>query len=399
MQQSLQTELAGSLFALIDARSTTLTDGLYQNPVSNYICRDWHAREIDTLFRRYPLMLALSCQLPEPGSFLTHDHSGVPILLVRGEDGTCRAFLNVCRHRGARPAEGCGQTRKGFICPYHGWVYDTQGTLTALPNRDAFRELDRETHGLTVLPCLERDGLVWVVPNGDQPQVPDIDGFLAGLAPEIASYGLAGYHHYDRREMQHQMNWKVFIDTFLEPYHFAVLHKNTVGPIFLPDTCLVHGFGPHLREVLPRRSIESIRNQPAQSWDLITHSAVVYVLFPNTVLVVQIDHMEIWSVYPMGPDRCRWTLDFFIPEPATSDKSRGHWDKNMQLTLDTVLDEDFVVAEGIQRGFHAGAQEHVVYGRNEPALVWFERSVAEQVRACEAAARVATRSRSATVSV
>jgi phenylpropionate dioxygenase-like ring-hydroxylating dioxygenase large terminal subunit len=197
----------------------------------------------------------------------------------------------------------------------------------------------------------------------------------------LASYGFENYHHFESREISCRMNWKSIIDTFLEPYHFAVLHKTTVAPLLHANLCLMDAFGRNLRETLPRRSIADLRDLPEAEWNLIDHSAMVYVLFPNTVFVMQRDHAEVWRCFPVDddPGKSRVLLDFYIPEPATSEKARRHWERNMDLTVRTVLEEDFPIGEGAHKGYAAGAQKIVVYGKNEPALAHFQRAVAAAV--------------------
>jgi hypothetical protein len=60
------------------------------------------------------------------------------------------------------------------------------------------------------------------------------------------------------------------------------------------------------------------------------------------------------------------------PEPGLNrgctELAIRHWDKNMDLLLATVEDEDFPVGVDIQRGFQANAQSYVTFGRNEPGL-------------------------------
>ena len=68
-------------------------------------------------------------------------------------------------------------------------------------------------------------------------------------------------------------------------------------------------------------------------------------------------------------------LDFFVPEPATSESARDHWDRNLVLVTGVVSEEDFPTGEGIQFGFLSRAQSHMTYGRNEPALAHFEQAV------------------------
>ena len=157
------------------------------------------------------------------------------------------------------------------------------------------------------------------------------------------------------------------IDTFLESYHFAVLHPGTVHPLFFHNVGLFEPFGPHLREVFPRRTITELRERPESDWDLVAHTVVIYVLFPSTVLVMQGDHVEIWRVFP-DSNRCDASvihLDFYIPEPAETESARRHWDRNLDLVLRTVEEEDFPTGEGIQSGFRADAQAEILYGRNE----------------------------------
>ena len=299
------------------------------------------------------------------------------MLLVRGDDGRFRSFLNVCRHRGSRVVSGQGSGRRKFACPYHGWTYDCRGRLVGVPDRKSFTGIDLSDRNLVELPAIEYGGMLWSTLDPSSALDPDL--FLAGLGPELASYRFEGYAHYARRKLVRRMNWKMVIDTFLESYHFPVLHPHTVHPIFLPNLSLFEPFGPHLREVFPRRTIAGLRKCPESDWDLVTHTVIIYVLFPSTVLVMQGDHAEIWRIFPDAnrSDSSVIHLDFYIPQPAETDSARGHWDRNLELVLRTVEDEDFPTGEGIQSGFRANAQTEIVYGRNEPALQHWQRTVTE----------------------
>ena len=332
--------------------------------------REWR------MIRGAPQFFGLSCRLPAPGSYVTDDETEVPVLLVRGDDGRVRSFLNVCRHRGARVAAGHGDSGGRFVCPYHGWTYDCRGHLAGVPDRGSFAGVDLADRNLVELPVVESGGMLWSAL--DPCAALDPDRFLAGLAPELASYGFDRYLHYAQRTLVRRMNWKMVIDTFLESYHFGVLHPRTVHPIFFANVSLFEPFGPHLREVFPRRTITGLGDRPESDWDLVTHTAIIYVLFPSTVIVMQADHAEIWRIFPHRerPDTSIVHLDFYVPQPVQTDSARGHWDRNLDLVLRTVEEEDFPTGEGIQSGFLAGAQAEVVYGRNEPALQHWQRTVA-----------------------
>jgi phenylpropionate dioxygenase-like ring-hydroxylating dioxygenase large terminal subunit len=377
MEHETQVAQGRRILDYLETRGTTLADAVYLNPVADYTCPEQFAAEGRRFFRELPLVMGLGAELPEPGDYLTDDFAGVPILLVRGDDGRINAFLNVCRHRGARVAEGRGRVRKAFVCPYHAWSYGRNGCLLGRPHAEAFAGVAAERHGLRPLPVVERHGLLWVRPSPGEDF--DLDAGLAGLGAELAAYGFAGYHLYDTRVLRQKMNWKLVVDTFLETYHLNVLHRKTIDPIILSNLGAFDPFGRNLRMIAARRTIGELKAQPEAEWDLIRHTAVVYVLFPNTVLIMQGDHLETWRVFPDEgrPDRAVMHIGLYTPEPAISDSARRHWERNFQLLLDTVEKEDFPVGESIQRGFLSGAQAHIAFGRNEPALGHYHRQVRE----------------------
>ncbi|MEX2481007.1 MAG: SRPBCC family protein [Gammaproteobacteria bacterium] len=377
MQHAEQIALAERLFDYIEHGRTACAETIYQQAVVEYTSAAVAGREQQALFRRRPLCVGLSGLLPQAGSFQTHDSSGLPLLLTRTRGGEFRAFLNVCRHRGARVAENCGRQRN-FVCPYHAWTYDLDGALAARPQDDAFAAAPRDSHGLTALPAVEHAGLLWLAPepgmNFDAAQE------LHGLDSEIAGYGLEGFHHYETRVLQRRMNWKLLLDTFLESYHFCVLHKHSICSIFYDNLSTFDAWGPHFRLAAARRTIHALRDSSPSEWNLLPHMVAIYVLFPNTVLVWQLDHIELWQIFPGGtPDESTVLLSLYTPEPAISDSARRHWDKNLDLVVGVVENEDFPVGEGVQRGFHSAAQTHITFGTNEPALAYFHATVSAAV--------------------
>ncbi len=134
MRRPEQLEQARKLLRYLETRSTAMAESVYRNPVADYTCSRQLAQERELFFKRGPLFIGLSCLLPAPGDYLTHDYAGTPLLLVRQADGSLKAFLNVCRHRGARVAEGHGKVARDFSCPYHAWCYGLDGKLVARPD-------------------------------------------------------------------------------------------------------------------------------------------------------------------------------------------------------------------------------------------------------------------------
>jgi len=374
MQRAEQLSVRDQIFTYIDTRTTATVDDIYRQPVDEYISSSIASREHEQLFRSRPLCVGLSGLIPHPGSFATHDLSGLPIILTRGDDGRARAFLNVCRHRGARVAEACGTTR-AFTCPYHAWSYNLDGRLVGRPDDAAFGGAPRHEHGLVPLATLEQDGLLWVLPRPETPF--DGSAHMHGLNQELAAYDFGAMHHYASRTLHRRMNWKLLLDTFLESYHFCVLHKHSICSIFYDNLGTFDAYGPHFRLVSPRRTIESMREVAAPDVNLLPYIVALYVLFPNTVLVWQLDHVELWQIFPgpNAPDDGLVQLSLYTPAPATTSAARQHWDKNLELVLHVVENEDFPLGEGIQRGFHTGAQDFITFGRNEPGLTHFHRTL------------------------
>jgi phenylpropionate dioxygenase-like ring-hydroxylating dioxygenase large terminal subunit len=375
MRHEEQVTQARLLLHYLATRTTAMAERAYRNPVKEYISPEQAALERDAFFRRGATMIGLSCLMPKPGDYLTHDYTGMPMLLVRQKDGSLRGFLNVCRHRGARVAEGCGAMGQGFSCPYHGWTYGADGSLLIRPDERSFAEIDRATRALREIPVAEKYGMIWASPTPGGSIDPD--ALLAGAERDIAAYDLDTYHHYETRVLRRQLNWKLAIDTFLETYHFPALHTKTVYPILYPNLATCDVYGPNVRMISARRTIGELRDLPEEKWDLITHTAIIYILFPNAILVSQGDHIETWHMYPAGNgiDETVMYASLYSLEPATTDSAKRHWDRNMDLLMRTVEKEDFPQSEGMQKGFYSGAQDHILFGRNEPALQHFHRSL------------------------
>lgn len=371
MKHDTQLELARVVQAHVRNGSTALAPDVFHNPVSAYSDVARAQRERERLFRGLPLFIGMSCRLPAPGDYIAEEIAGIPVLLVRGRDRTVRAFANICRHRGAPVATGCGNAR-AFSCPYHGWTYQLDGKLAGIPEQDSFPGIDKATHGLTPLPAGERHGMIFVrLSPGDALEI-DVDAHLSGLGEEFATYGFENYSFFASEIMRPAINWKFGIDTFLEAYHLPALHRATVAPLIRGNLGAFDAYGDHGRMTFARHSSSAWDGKPESEWEVLAHIVPVYRLFPNTIVVFQSDHLETWRMLPgETPDRSVIEFAFYAPVAPATDKARAYWKKNYDLAIKTVLDEDFALGERMQRGFMSGLQAEVIYGRNEPALINF----------------------------
>ena len=103
---------------------------------------------------------------------------------------------------------------------------------------------------------------------------------------------------------------------------------------------------------------------PEDRWSLIPYTTIVYVLFPNTVLVVQQEQVETWRIYPDGndPNLAKMHVSLYTPEPVSTEGAERHWANNMNLLIRVVDQEDFPLGERMQVGFHSAAQRHITFG-------------------------------------
>jgi len=357
-----------------------MAEDVLMHPVDRYVRSDHLQRERETLFNDYPLVIGYSDDVRSCGDFFTDELTGQSLLVVRGDDGVVRGFHNVCGHRGAKVETApCGNQRR-FTCPYHAWSYDRTGALRNIPNDDGFTGVDREARGLVEVPVAERHGLVWARPGAAAGDGLDVAAYLGPLDDELSSFSMESYVH-DRTDVLRQpFNWKLVVDGFLETYHIRFLHRNTIGPYIGSNFALFDPFGLHSRMVGLRTSFKTVVDAPATKRDFLAHIAIIYQIFPNTILVWQSDHFEVWSVFPDpdAPDGMVARASLLASRRATSDEETLHWDKNWQVLMKTVLEEDFVIAKTIQHGFRSGVRSHAVFGRQEATLQHFHKMLDQE---------------------
>lgn len=350
-------------------RGTDIATSAYLQPTSAYTCPDRLADERH-LLTSLPTVVGLSDLLPEPNTFASTTLGNSPVIITRDRDGQVHAMLNVCRHRGAEITAGCGSTAL-LSCPYHGWTYKLDGSLAARRRPEYFGELEEE--GLIQLPVLEQHGLIWVSgkPGAEIPDEP-----LQGAQADMAALELGKHRLFTTTTFTRPINWKLVIDTFLEVYHVPVLHKATIEPLIHGDFALFDPFGVHGRMVVTRTSIGEIDDAPRDDWDFMRHSTVVWAFQPNTILIYQQDHAQLYQARPGAhAGESIITVSIWVPEDTT--QSDDHFQKNFDLLIKVTDEEDFVTCAGMQRGFEARAQEHITFGSNEPLLGHYERNLTE----------------------
>ena len=373
MQRASRIAIARALLDLLDGKTTTRAETAVELDAARYVDPERFAYERRRLFLEFPQVVGLSCDLPQPGSWSSLDVAGVPVLLVRGEDGAFRAFINACRHRGARIAEGCGRGSR-FVCPWHSWTYDDHGRLAGLPDRSSFESLQLDRRSLTALPAHERYGLLLVLPTPGRSFDPE--DVLRGIGPQIESFALESLHRVDTREMRVAANWKLTVDTGIEVYHVAFLHKDTVGPRNIGNTQTFETFGLHQRMAIPAPSILSLRDQPEREWgDPMQHFQLVHNLFPSTGLVIANELVALTRAEPgshVGETVFRFSTYSWQRPVTEQDQNLARL--GFEGLYHVVSNEDFRVAAQAQKSFEAEPGRSVLIGRNEIGVQALHRS-------------------------
>jgi phenylpropionate dioxygenase-like ring-hydroxylating dioxygenase large terminal subunit len=378
-----QRELLNRLKAADKSGPWPLAPATMKNPASAYTDPQRFARERETLFERRPQMIALSCDLPSPGSHITAQLGRIPALIVRQPDGSLKGFVNACRHRGAPVVETAAepgghepqrQARPRFACPYHGWVYELDGSLHARPYAEAaFDDVPKAECGLLPVSVAEGYGLVFAQGIGGEGLT--AESALHGAESELAGYSLGTCVHVESRTHEWDFNWKLVLDTFTESYHIRFLHRLSIAPTYLADLSLYDSFGPHPRMIgLLKTALDEIE-KPEEEWRLLPHGTTQYIFMPSGLITWQRDHVELWRVTPLSANRTRVRTSLYAPTEPTTDKARNYWRKNLDALIDVTSREDFTLMAQIQQRLESGALPELIYGKNEPSLIHLHRSI------------------------
>ena len=374
MRVERQRELIERYLKFRSEEWTDVAEACMRNPASAYVDPVRFEREMKVLFRERPVPVGLSAECPEPGSYLATRIGKVPVAIVRQTDGTLRGFVNACAHRGAPVLSGSGSGLRALVCPYHAWSYRLDGELLGRPQDWGFQDVPRAECSLRPIAVPERHGLMYAQLRADA--AISIDDVLEGMQTEIAEYDLAKYTHFETRSREWNFNWKLVIDTFTEPYHIPSLHRRSISPYYDDRHSVWDTYGLHQRTVNFRRSIDrEIAEKPPEERRLLPHTTIEYFLLPNALLTHQLDHVELWRVTPITVDRCLVSTSLYAPEPPVTESAKKHWKKNLDMLLQVTETEDFPMMEEIHAALASGALSEVVYGRIEPALSFFHRSI------------------------
>src|SRR5262249_22430537 len=307
-----------------------------------------------------------SAALPEPGSYVAREAAGTPLVVVRGQDGRVRAFRNACRHRGNQLAEGSGCARS-FVCRYHGWTYRLDGALAHVSHEHGFPGLDKSAFGLVPLACEERLGLVFATQEpGAAGAASALEGLPTLVAPEQRLLASS--------ESEIGVNWKIFLEGFIEGYHIRPTHPKSFYPYGYDNLNVVERCGPNSRVTYPFRRIEALAGVAPDARRVDGLLTYVYHLFPNALVTVLSHHTNLVVLEPVAVDRTR-LVTYSLTNRGADAGDTAAARRDAEFVNTTGAREDREIALAIQRSLASRANEFFTFGHFEAAVARFHETL------------------------
>lgn len=306
----------------------------------------WLAIEQRAVFGRSWQLVGRSSDLAAAGDHIVAEVAGVPLLVVRQDDGTLKALHNVCRHRAGPLATCNGRGARRLRCHYHGWTYDLTGQLRVAPEMAEAEGFDAAAIHLPQAQVCAWQGLVFVALDADVPAFADV---VAGIEQRIAPIDMRQFQFAKRDVYTVDCNWKVYIDNYLEGYHVPFVH---------PGLSQVIDYGEYEIEAYPWYALQHApMRKGADVYGAGT--AFYYFLFPNTMLNIVDGRLQTNRVLPVGPDSCIVEFDFYY---AASADVQARVAADQAITRDIQM-EDAMICTHVQKGLMSGSY---VPGRLSP---------------------------------
>ncbi len=334
-------------------------------PAAWYTDPKIHQIEVESIFRRTWQVVCSIGPVSSPGDHAVGRLGDVPVIIVHGNDGVLRGFINVCRHR-AFPIASCDGHRQTLQCRYHAWTYDLDGSLRQAPRSEHEDGFDRSEYGLLPISIEVLGGLVWGHADPEASTLAEEHPLLHGL---ISDWRLdASSFTVQRRRSLADVaaNWKIYVENSSECYHCPTVHKSSFSDAYdvsYEEYTYVNQDRLLGQLTWPNRGAERFSGNPGRYRYLF--------VWPCTFLNFD-DVLASWGkVYPTSPGTCQVEFDTWASPDAPPDLVEA-WDA---MYAETAAEDNEVVA--LQQGNLASRA--VPFGRLMPnaesAIAHFHRMV------------------------
>jgi phenylpropionate dioxygenase-like ring-hydroxylating dioxygenase large terminal subunit len=373
MSKPLPPDLAQSETQHDPEEFQSLPGWIYHDP-------EFFAYEAEHVFRPSWQIVCHVKDIQNAGDYVTFDFLGESIVTLRGDDGTIRAFHNVCRHRAARLLDGpAGHCRFRLTCPYHGWSYDLRGRLAGVPLRETFVGLDPGAHGLKPVEHEIYHGFIFIRLGGSGPSVAEM---MSPYEAEIAAYRMEDMVPLGRvTSRPRAVNWKTISDNYSDSLHINVAHPGLTR-------LFGKGYGIEAREWV-HKMWGRLRDESSSN-----RSERMYQRYLPPVAHLPENRQRLWVYFKLWPnvafDIYPDQIDFmqFVPVSATSTMIREiayvHADARREMKAARYLNwrinrqvnkEDTDLINRVQAGLASSSYEAGPLGMTEVCLRQFARKL------------------------
>jgi phenylpropionate dioxygenase-like ring-hydroxylating dioxygenase large terminal subunit len=186
--------------------------------------------EMRNIFDRVWIFVGHTSEIPNPGDYKTSYIGMQPVIVVRTDNGDVNVLVNRCVHRGAVVCREMRGNARQFECPYHGWVYQNDGKLLAIPHAKeagGYSEHFDKPAGLFKVPKVDMfRGLIFACMD---PDVVSLDEFLGRaklLLERRFNLSPSGEIVFRSRPFvsRYKGNWKFQAENIVDDYHFVFTH-------------------------------------------------------------------------------------------------------------------------------------------------------------------------------
>jgi choline monooxygenase len=320
--------------------ATTLPPECYRSP-------EFYRREVSNIFMKCWNLIGRADYVKNPGDYFTHTLVGVSIIVMRGEDGIIRAFVNSCRHRGAKLLEGEGSC-KAIRCPYHSWLYSTTGELRNSNGMQDTLDFSSSEYGLVEIKLDTWCGFLFVNVDPDSMSLRD---YLGSLDEFTASYEFETMVTVRRRDFTVHTNWKSYIENSMECFHLPTVHQKTIGGIKADWKPVIGSPGNYvILQTLTTASRATLGNDAAFGRIATlsgpaTQGAQYILIYPCTVIGADLDCMWFKQMAPDGPNMVRYSAGFCFPKVTYEQPNFEQIVPNYHKRFDLVISEDNSISE------------------------------------------------------
>lgn len=349
------------IFHSLDAvtQSVSKAKGL---PNEYYVDQDVFAQEQRSVLFRSWAGIGFGKDVPEPGDARPLDFLGIPLLLMRDQDGQVGVFQNTCRHRGMILIEEPKKLRNTVRCPYHSWCYSLKGELRATPHvggpgHNTHEDIKPAELGLIRIRSYIWHDVIFINLSADAPEFVDAH---AGLIERWNEFEQPMYHGGDSSSftLTVNTNWKLAVENYCESYHLPWVHPGLNSYSRLEDHYDIQvpgafsGQGTHVyRQLTGEGSQAQTTFKDFQGLSEQWNTAAEYVaVYPNVLMGVHRDHFFAIVLEPVKVDQTIERIElYYATDPEEQPELLSLRKANARLWK-SVFEEDIGVVEGMQRG-------------------------------------------------